>query len=112
MDPALVSLLTNPEVLAVDQHTTGNHAITTAEDSAIVLWTAREGSDTILAVFNRSDAPARIDSRPWKELGDQFGLDKASYHVRDLWARKDLGPERALSVTLPPHGSALFRLSN
>ena len=112
MDSATESLLTNPEVLAVDQHTTGNQAITTAgKNGNIVFWTAREGSDPIIAVFNRTDKPARVLTPPWKKLGGQFGLDRTTYKVRDLWSRKDLGPRRSLSVTLPPHGAALFRLS-
>lgn len=112
MDAATESLLTNPEVLAVDQHTTENHPIMeTTGKSSIVIWTAREGADSIVAVFNRTDAPATIASRPWKTLGSQFGLDKTRYRVRDLWQRKDLGPQSSLSVTLPPHGATLLRLS-
>ncbi|MGB7191321.1 MAG: glycoside hydrolase family 27 protein, partial [Acidobacteriaceae bacterium] len=112
MDSATESLLTNSEVLAVDQRTTGNHAVEEAGSSGnIVFWIAQEGSDPILAVFNRTDGPARVALPPWKKLGDQFNLNQSSYRVRDLWQRKDLGPRRSLSVTLPPHGSALYRLN-
>lgn len=111
MDAATESLLTNPEVLAVDQHTTGNHAIREGNDSNIVFWIAREGPDSILAIFNKSDAPARVKMPAWKQLGGQFGLDKTNYRVRDLWLRKDLGSHTSLSVALPPHGAALFKLS-
>jgi alpha-galactosidase len=117
MDAATESLLTNPEVLAVDQHTTGNHPVLEGGEQSdasggdnIVFWVAREGSDTILAVFNRSDAPARVTTPPWNKLGTQFGLDEASYHVRDLWQRKDLGLRSSLDVTIPAHGCKLFRL--
>jgi alpha-galactosidase len=117
MDPVTESLLTNPEVLAVDQTTTGNHPVLqvahkgiTSTDN-IAIWTAREGSDPIIALFNRSDASATIDIPAWNKLGDQFALDQPTYHVRDLWLRKDLGPKSSLSVTLPAHGAALFRLS-
>ncbi|HEY3839634.1 MAG TPA: glycoside hydrolase family 27 protein [Bryobacteraceae bacterium] len=117
MGPATEALLTNPEVLAVDQHTTGNHPIFTSKngeasgDGNIVMWTAREGADHIIAVFNRGDGPARVSTARWQKLGDQFGLDQARYRVRDLWQKKDLGSETSLSIMLPPHGSALFRLS-
>jgi hypothetical protein len=122
MDPATESLLTNPEVLAVDQHTTGNHPILEPQNSTaspgqttdqpIVFWIAREGPDYILAVFNRSDGPARVSTARWQRLGNQFGLDQPRYNVRDLWQRKDLGPRASLSVMLPPHGAALFRLNS
>ncbi|MGH9585950.1 MAG: glycoside hydrolase family 27 protein, partial [Acidobacteriaceae bacterium] len=112
MDAATESLLTNPEVLAVDQHTTGNHAVAqVAKNGNIVMWVAREGPDTVLAVFNRSDNPAEVKLPEWKKLGEQFGLDRASYRVRDLWQRKDLGARRSLSVTIPAHGAELYRLS-
>ena len=117
MDAATESLLTNPEVLAVDQNTTGNHAIVEVSQKSIpgtdniAIWTAREGSDPIIAVFNRSDAPATVSFPAWNNLGDQFGLDKTRYRVRNLWQRKDLGLRTSLSVALPPHGAALFRLS-
>jgi hypothetical protein len=112
MDAATESLLTNPEVLAVDQHTTGNHPVVeTKGNTNIIIWTAREGTNPILAIFNRTDAPATVATPPWNKLGSQFNLDKTSYQVRDLWKRKNLGRQSSLSVTLPPHGSALLRLS-
>ncbi len=111
MDAATESLLTNPEVLAVDQHTTENHPIDTAGNGDIVIWTARDGADHIVAVFNRSNASASVDTSSWKKLGSQFGLEKSTYQVRDLWKRKTLGPQSSLSVTLPPHGAVLYRLS-
>lgn len=117
MDPATERLLTNPEVLAVDQHTTGNHAIEQTGQASnphandIVIWTAREGDDPIVAVFNRTDREARVNMPPWPKLGEQFGLSQATYMVRDLWLRKDLGRRRSLSVVLPAHGAALYRLS-
>jgi alpha-galactosidase len=115
MDAATESLLTNPEVLAVDQQTTGNHPLLevgangTIQTGNIVIWTAHEGSSIILAFFNRTDADSIVKVSPWSKLGDEF--NKSSYHVRDLWQRKDLGVHSSLSVSIPPHGSVLLRLS-
>lgn len=117
MDPATEALLTNPEVLAVDQHSTGNHVIRQAARADdphaddIVIWTAREGDDAILAIFNRTDRAARVNLPPWPRLGGQFGLKQQSYLVRDLWLRRDIGRRTALTVLLPAHGSVLYRLS-
>ena len=114
MDPAIEALLTNPEVLAVDQHTSGNHPLAEVGPSGapqtgnIVIWTAREGPDTILAFFNRTNSRSIVKVSPWSQLGSQF--DKSSYRVRDLWLRKDFGRRASLSVSLPAHGSALYRL--
>jgi alpha-galactosidase len=38
-------------------------------------------------------------------------LSGTAYTLRDLWEHKDLGAAGALTVTLPPHGSILYRLS-
>ena len=111
MDARTEALLTNPEVLAVDQHTTDNRPIPEAKNGNIVMWTARDGADRILAVFNRSDHPAKVVIPSWSKLGDQSGLDRFSYSVRDLWQRKNLGVQSSLIVSLPPHGASLYRLS-
>lgn len=117
MDPATERLLTNPEVLAVDQHTIGNHAVQQTGHASnphandIAIWTAKEGDDTVLAVFNRTDREARVNMPPWQKLGDQFALSQPSYMVRDLWLRRNIGRRRSLSVVLPAHGAALYRLS-
>lgn len=111
MDAATEALLTNPEVLAVDQDTTGNQPIAEASQNGnIVMWTAREGTDHVLAVFNRSDHPAKVVIASWDKLGNGAGLDKARYQVYDLWQRKNLGLQSGLQVSLPPHGAGLYRL--
>ena len=117
-DAWTLSLLTNPEVIAVDQHSTGNHpVINTGKD---VVWLARcdsgngqpddqhhdQNDDRYLAVFNISESRATLRYE-WKDVG----LAGKIYKVRDLWSRQDLDSASSLSVTLPPHGSVLYRLS-
>jgi alpha-galactosidase len=106
-DEWTTTLLTNPEVLAVDQHSTGNHAVVSAEKTA--LWVARpaSGDGYYVAVFNLYSAPQTL-KYSWKEAG----LPEAKYHVRDLWEHKDLAPMEILTVTLRPHASALYKVSN
>jgi hypothetical protein len=103
LDPETTGLLTNPEVIAVDQHSSANHPM--IETPNTVIWGAREGSDQVLAIFNLGDAPAQI-SYPWGKIG----LADHAYRVRDLWARKDTGKATSLKITLPAHGAALLRL--
>lgn len=106
-DAWTTSLLTNPEVLAVDQHSHGNHpAIVTDK---VVVWVAEagQGKGTYLAVFNRGSDVSNI-RYTWKELG----LRAPQYHLRDLWERKDTGKADELNGKLPPHGCLLYRASN
>ena len=103
-DDWTTSLLTNAEVIAVDQHSRDNHPVITTEN--IVIWTARPefGKDSYVAVFNISDT-AQIVHYAWRDLG----LSAPSYRLRDLWARKDIGPATAVEITVPPHASVLYR---
>jgi alpha-galactosidase len=109
-DAWTLSLLTNPEVIAVDQHSTGNHPVISTDKT--VVWLADStprGSQykdsQYLAVFNLSESTA-ILSYAWKDLG----LNGKAYLMRDVWERKDMGSAGSLAVTLPPHGSVLYRV--
>ncbi len=105
-DAWTTSLLTNAEVLAVDQHSRDNHPVMTGSD--IVVWTARPeaGDGFFVAVFNLSDVP-QVAHYAWSKLG----LNGHSYIRRDLWEHKDLGPAASLEIALPPHGAALYHVS-
>ena len=100
------SLLTNPEVIALDQHSTYNHPV--IETESTIVWTAKpeNGQGDYVAVFNVSDAPQTV-RYAWKDLE----LDRSGYHVRDLWEKKNLGTASLLQLTLQPHASALYELT-
>ncbi len=105
-DAWTLSLLTNPEVVAVDQHSSGNHPVINNDKTAVWLAQAGTGEGQYLAVFNLTESAAAVRYE-WKDLG----LDGKVYKLRDLWERKDLGPASALTTTLAPHASMLYRLS-
>jgi hypothetical protein len=97
------SLLTNAEVLAVDQHSKGNRAVETTPTAAV--WVAeRDGADGYyVAVFNRSDGQQTLHYT-WKQLG----LREQEYSLRDLWEKEDMGRKASIDVALPAHASALY----
>jgi len=97
------SLLTNSEVIAVDQHSIENKPAVTTDD--IVAWTAKpgKGKGVYAAIFNVSDQPRTVNYS-FKDLG----LLSSSYRVRDLWERHELGVAASLNVTLRPHASVLY----
>ncbi len=105
LDRPTLDLLTNPEVIAVNQASYANqpHFI----EDGIRVWSARvPGSqDRYIALFNTDKIarPVRVDL-------DVLGLD-GQVGVRDLWARRDLtAVSRTLTQAIPSHGAALFRL--
>jgi len=105
-DAWTIALLTNPEVIAVDQYSSENHPVIATDKT--VVWMAK--SDTTdshyLAAFNLTESTAKVQYS-WNELG----LPAAKYQLRDLWERKDLGAADSVSVVLPPHGTVLYSVS-
>jgi alpha-galactosidase len=105
-DAGTLSLLTNPEVIAVDQHSSGNHPVIQTKSIAVWLAQAGSGDGQYLAVFNLTESKT-VAQYDWKDLG----LAGTAYKLRDLWEHKDLGSMNALTATLPAHGCMLYRLS-
>jgi len=104
-DAWTAKLLTNPEVLAVDQHSKDHRPVITTNSAAV--WTSRpeDGRGYYVAVFNLADTEQTL-TYDWTKLG----LPKATYAVRDLWGSQDLGNFAALTVKLRPHAAALYRV--
>ena len=109
-DAWTTSLLTNTEVIAVDQHSTDNRPVINTDN--IVIWTARpesgrdSGRDRYVAVFNISDT-TQTARYAWSDLG----LSAPRYRLRDLWTHKDIESATSVDITLPPHASVLYRAS-
>ena len=80
------SLLTNSEVLNVDQHSKENHPVIATDD--IVIWTARPltSGKMYLAAFNRSESSKQL-RYSWNDVG----MPGKTLSIRDLWGRKSLG---------------------
>jgi alpha-galactosidase len=104
-DEWTIGLLTNPEVIEVDQHSTDSHQVFTNEKTGVWLSKPESGSGYYLAVFNRSPNPENIHFG-WKQLD----LNSSEYSIRNLWERADLGRERSLDLVLSSHACALYRL--
>ena len=100
------SLLTNPEVIAVNQHSKGNHAVETTGGSAVWVAQTESGEGYYVAIFNRSDSlqTLRYDLR-------KLGIPESEYVFRDLWERKNLDAARAIEVKLAAHASVLYLLT-
>jgi alpha-galactosidase len=105
IDPATVALYTNPEVIAVDQHSKGNRQL--SRSGSTVVWTAtpESGAGQYVAVFNLGETPQTITYN-WKDLA----LPEGKHAIRDLWARKDLGSASSLKASVPTHGAMLYRI--
>ena len=106
MDDAMKSMLTDPGVIEVDQHSTDGHML--GQDGDVIAWAAVsvDRDKSYLALFNVGDGPVQVN----KTLAEYGFVDRAQYKVRDLWTRKELGALNAVTVELPPHGSVMYSL--
>jgi hypothetical protein len=104
LDSYGLSLLTNDEVIAVDQ--AGNPAKPVSQRTDQQVWYARnvDGSYTV-ALFNLGSGTATVTAN-WSDLGIV-----GSAGVRDLWSHTNLGNSTgSFAATLSAHGSRLLRI--
>jgi hypothetical protein len=106
-DRITLELLTNEEVIAVDQSSRGNREV--LFDGSRVAWAAEaeDGSGTYVALFNRGPEKAVEVELPLATLGLSGPVA-----VRDLWRRAPAGVARvAVRARVESHGAALLKLT-
>jgi len=105
LDQSTLDLLTNPEVIAVNQQSADNRPHFVADDTRI--WSARHpAGDAYLALFNTAGKAREISIAL-----SQLDL-RGTVRVRDCWARANAGTATGRIVrNVPSHGAALLRLS-
>ncbi|MGC2752397.1 MAG: glycoside hydrolase family 27 protein [Candidatus Acidiferrum sp.] len=107
MKPETIALLTNKEVIAIDQDRLGKQADRVYTEGTEEIWarTLADGSRAV-GIFNRFDWPQTIEVS-FRELGY-----KGSVKARDIWADKDLGTLPAhYNARVPGHGVVLLHVS-
>jgi alpha-galactosidase len=104
-DAFTLALITNKEVLDVNQHSEHGHQAYHQGD--IVAWLADVSGSTAkyVAVFNLADEKQTLDLQ-WSDVG----ISAKTADVRDLWAQKSLGPLQKISVVLRPHAAVLYKV--
>jgi alpha-galactosidase len=104
-DAATTALITNEEVLQVDQNSHGGHQV--LDRGNIRAWVsegARPG-ERYVAIFNLGDADENINLR-WQDLG----IESRPTRVRDLWQQRVLDSNDGLYLRLRPHACILYGL--
>ena len=104
-DEPTTALITNEEVLNVNQHSHGGHQA--FERVNIRAWVAdsERSEERFVALFNLGEATERA-SIGWNELG----ISSAVTDVRDLWERKPVERIDSIHASLRPHASVLYRI--
>jgi hypothetical protein len=104
-DEWTLSLLTNDEVLAVNQDALGSPAGRATQTNGTEIWVKglKDGGKAI-GVFNRTSVAVEVELN-WTDAGLN-----GKQALRDLWAHQDLGTfEEKYSVQVPAHGVVLLR---
>jgi hypothetical protein len=112
-DAFTLSLITNKEVLFVNQHSSANKQL--FNNGGKVAWIATDpkSGDKFLALFNIADqvVPNAEEVKMVSVALDQLGI-KGSCLVTDLWSGKKLGKFKGeFAQNIKPHASGLYRIS-
>ena len=120
MDPETIDILTNKEVIAINQDTLGASAIKMMDYGDFEIWfKPLENKNYAVCFMNRSDQPYKMDYT----LNDKGVFDNAreenvfykitdNYQMYDIWNKEDLGRvTNKLDQTIDPHGVLLLKLT-
>ena len=106
MTAETLDILTNPEVVAVDQDQAGIQGYPVAQEGPLEVWVKPlwDGGKAV-GLFNRGESAMPVTAH-FRDIG--IG-DQAS--VRDLWAKRDLGVVRdRFTAVVPKHGVVLVKV--
>ncbi|MEI7982658.1 MAG: glycoside hydrolase family 27 protein, partial [Bacteroidota bacterium] len=106
LDPFTLSLLTNDEVLAVNQDPAGKQAVRVKKTTDYEIWVKEmeDGSKSI-GLFNKTLKPLNVplDNKDLSLRGKQ--------RMRDLWSQTELGQVSGhFEMKVMPHGARLISL--
>jgi hypothetical protein len=106
MSSSTASILTNSEVIAIDQDTRGLQGVKVAEDSTGLQVYSKILSGTgkrAVLLLNRTSAAADISAR-WQDMG----LTSASASVRNVWSASDVGSYATSYTARVPAGETVL----
>ncbi|MDW7981088.1 MAG: glycoside hydrolase family 27 protein [Verrucomicrobiales bacterium] len=120
MSAETLEILTNREVIAIDQDPLGVQGFRYSAKDGLEVWFKPLANDAwAMCVLNRSTTNKQFvfdwkEQKVYDELirrSPQF--DKFAYRVRDLWAKKDIGTTaKPLIAEIPGHDVLMLRLSD
>jgi alpha-galactosidase len=108
MKPEIKNILTNKEVIAVDQDRMGRQGRRVRKDGDKEVWVKplSDGSSAVI-LFNRGTSATDITVN-WTDLDRAATLGAT---VRDLWAKKDLGKFTGkFTAKVAPHGVVMVKI--
>ena len=106
LDAPTLALITNREVLAIDQTATKSFEV--LRDGDLTVWQANLPNGRMaLAFFNTGDAPLKV-SRNFADLSHDLSV--RVWNVRNVWTQQQLGRQQGVATQLAPHACMLLLL--
>jgi hypothetical protein len=110
MSTTTKAILTNPDIIAVNQDPLGNQGQRISATNSLEVWSKVMSGSKVRAValFNRSGSAASM-SVTWT----QIGLSAGAATVRDLYQQKDLGSftDSYTASSVPTHGIVMLKVT-
>ena len=109
MTPEIKGVLTNTDVIAIDQDPLGRQARKIRDDGDYEVWARPlQGGDWAVALLNRGAAAHEV-AVAWVEIG--MGASAAP-KVRDLWTKQEYGAVKTIfAPVVPSHDVVVVRVS-
>jgi alpha-galactosidase len=107
MDDFTVSLLTNDEIIEVDQDPLGKPGWRVSRSGGLEVWKRPlEDGSIAVGLFNRGEKTTTVTA-DWNDLGIH-----GNQKVRDLWRQQDLGNfDGKFSSEVGRHGVVMVKIS-
>lgn len=100
-----LALIINPEVIAVNQNSSGNRQVFKKDGKVAWIADDPELGGKYLALFNLSDSVKTVD---FNLVSESL---RGKFQIRDLWKRQNIGVfEKTFEVSLEPHGAGMYKL--
>lgn len=119
MTQETLDIITNKDVIAIDQDTLGIQGLKYKDDGEVEYWfKPLAGGDWAFCILNRSLDEVDL-SINWNDFnftdelsGKSTSFNKVVYEYKDLWNKENIGTTKGkMKITINYHDVALFRLT-
>jgi alpha-galactosidase len=108
MTKQTIAILTNKEVIALNQDQGFAQAVRILKEGDIEVWVkllGNKGKEKAIAIMNRGE-----EEKAFTFAADKLGISK-KYKLRDLWLHKDLGEVgNSKNFSIPRHGIIVLKI--
>jgi alpha-galactosidase len=120
MSDETLAILTNREMIAINQDTLGKQAFCFRDNGDYEIWVKKlAGDERAVCLLNRSDEKksVEVDFRVLLAANDDYWKispgDLKNYTIRDVWEHRDVKQGKDVSfVEMPPHSVKVYRFIN